>query len=103
LLSLGGDGEAFGKSNLGPVVETVLSFLDRSEGSSFNRGKKARKLLRLSFSADLPEEAAEATGQDFPVPQHGVGKEGAEFSNAFAQGHSEYSLMAGTDYPKLMS
>jgi hypothetical protein len=85
LLSLGGDGETFWKSNLGPVVETVLSFLDRSEGSSFNRSEKIRKLFRLSFSADLSEDAAEATGQDFPVPQHGVGQERTEFSNAFAQ------------------
>jgi hypothetical protein len=83
LLSLGGDGEAFGKSNQGSMVESVLSFLHRGPRLAFHRGQKVCKLPGFSFSAPLSKDSVETTGQDFPVPQHGLGQEKADFLNAF--------------------
>jgi hypothetical protein len=52
------------------------SFLHRTPGLPFQSVKKIGRVLRFP-------DSAEATRQDFPVPQHGVGKESADLLNAF--------------------
>jgi len=76
LIPLGGDREAVRKSNPGSVVEPMLSFLDRGLRLPFQAGKQIRIILHLV-------DSAKTTGQNVPVPQHGLGQEGADFMNAF--------------------